>query len=91
MGALVGSCLLTVCLVSGNINSDVFLAWLTQDWLPKITEHAVIVMDHARFHKNNAIHKAITDAGHGLEYLPAYSPDLNPIEHQWAQAKAIRR
>ncbi|MGB4946131.1 MAG: transposase, partial [Candidatus Competibacter denitrificans] len=29
--------------------------------------------------------------GHTLEYLPPYSPDLNPIEHQWAQAKAVRR
>ncbi|WP_425347684.1 transposase [Spartinivicinus poritis] len=26
-----------------------------------------------------------------LEYLPPYSPDLNPIEHKWAQAKAIRK
>ena len=26
-----------------------------------------------------------------LEYLPAYSPDYNPIEHTWAQAKAHRR
>jgi hypothetical protein len=26
-----------------------------------------------------------------LEYLPTDSPDLNPIEHKWAQVKAIRR
>ncbi|WP_348983415.1 transposase [Piscirickettsia salmonis] len=24
-------------------------------------------------------------------YLPSYSPDLNPIERKWAEAKAIRR
>jgi len=30
-------------------------------------------------------------AGHILEYLPPYSPDLNPIEHKWAQAKSARR
>ncbi|WP_368086409.1 hypothetical protein [Nitrosomonas sp. Nm34] len=23
--------------------------------------------------------------------MPAYSPDLNLIEHKWAQAKALRR
>ncbi|MSP27173.1 MAG: IS630 family transposase, partial [Methylococcales bacterium] len=28
---------------------------------------------------------------HSLEFLPPYSPDLNPIEHKWAQAKALRR
>ena len=48
-------------------------------------------MDNASFHKRNDIQKAITDAGHILEYLPAYSPDLNPIEHKWAQTKAARR
>ncbi|WP_407636431.1 transposase [Holospora undulata] len=28
---------------------------------------------------------------HSLLYLPFYSPDLNPIEKKWAQAKHIRR
>jgi len=28
--------------------------------------------------------------GYILEFLPPYSPDLNPIEHKWAQAKSIR-
>ncbi|MGB2748408.1 MAG: transposase [Thiofilum sp.] len=31
------------------------------------------------------------DAGHTLLFLLPYSPDLNPIEHKWAQAKAHRR
>ena len=26
-----------------------------------------------------------------LSFLPPYSPDLNPIEHKWAQLKFIRR
>ena len=33
----------------------------------------------------------IEKAGHKLEYLPAYSPDLNPIEPKWAQSKSKRR
>ncbi|WBU65751.1 hypothetical protein PAE61_14945 [Paracoccus aerodenitrificans] len=33
----------------------------------------------------------IENAEHGLEFLPSYSPDLNPIEPKWAQAMAIRR
>lgn len=33
----------------------------------------------------------IEKAGHILEYLPPYSPDLNPIEPKWAQAKSRRR
>ena len=57
---------------------------------PKHPKKCVIVMDNARFHKREDIEQAIIDAGHILEYLPAYSPDLNPIEHKWAQAKAVR-
>ena len=48
-------------------------------------------MDNAAFHKREDIQTAIQQAGMTLEYLPPYSPDLNPSEHKWAQAKAIRR
>ena len=48
-------------------------------------------MDNAAFHKRTDTKQAIIEAGHSLEYLPPYSPDLNPIEHKWAQAKKIRR
>lgn len=91
IGALLGMNFLTVTLFTGTINADVFFAWIRQDLLPKLPENSVIVMDNAPFHKRNDIQKAITDAKHILEYMPAYSPDLNPIEHKWAQAKALRR
>jgi hypothetical protein len=62
-----------------------------QDLLPKLPLHSVVVMDNATFHKRQDTRDAIQNAGHTLEYLPAYSPDLNPIEHKWAQAKALRK
>lgn len=91
IGALVGACLITASLVSGSVNSDVFLSWITQDLLPKLPSNCAIVMDNASFHKRADIQLAIKDAGHVLEYLPPYSPDLNPIEHKWAQLKSIRK
>jgi transposase len=48
-------------------------------------------MDNAAFHNRADIKQLFEQEGHVLEYLPAYSPDLNPIEHKWAQAKAIRK
>lgn len=48
-------------------------------------------MDNATFHKKQSIQQAIIDAGHMVEYLPTYSPDLNPIEHKCAQAKSKKR
>ena len=48
-------------------------------------------MDNASFHKGKEMQEAIEKAGHTLLYLPAYSPDLNPIEKKWAQIKQLRR
>ena len=64
---------------------------LIQDLIPKLPINSVVIMDNASFHKGVVMQKAIEDAGHTLLYLPPYSPDLNPIEKKWAQAKAIRR
>ena len=91
IGALVGGTLLTISMFDHNINSDTFHAWMIQDLIPKLPENAVIVMDNATFHKRQDTQFAILQAKHFLEYLPPYSPDLNPIEQKWAQAKAIRR
>ena len=73
------------------MNSEVFHAWTVQDLLPKLPTQAVIVMDNAAFHKRQDTQQVLREAGHTIEYLPAYCPDLNPIEHKWAQAKALRR
>ena len=91
VGALHGSGLPTVTLFDGTIDSDVFYAWIKQDLLPKLPENSVVVMDNAAFHKRRDIREAVTSSGHLIEYLPVYSPDLNPIEHKRAQAKALRR
>jgi transposase len=91
IGALIGGCLLTVALFNLTINSAVFTAWVKQDLLPKLPQACVVVIDNATFHKRQDTQHAITSTGHTLEYLPAYSPDLNSIEHKWAQAKSLRR
>ena len=85
IGALLGKLLITVSLFNCNADSDVFHQWVTHDLLVNVPPASIIVMDNASFQKT------IIGAGHQLEYLPPYSPDLNPIEHKWAQAKAIRR
>jgi len=82
---------INVVLFNGNINSDVFHVWVTHELLPALPERSVVVLDNATFHKRQDIQDVIRKAGHTLEYLPPYSPDLNPIEHKWAQAKSIRR
>jgi len=64
---------------------------MEQDLIPKLPKNAVIVMDIATFHKRQDTRELIFKAGHIIEFLPPYAPDFNPIEHKWAQTKAIRR
>lgn len=91
IGAIIGSAFLTLSVFPCYVNSDVFYAWLTQDLLPKVSKGAIIVMDNASFHKRNDMLEEIQKYGCTLEFLPPYSPDLNPIEKKWAQVKSIRR
>jgi transposase len=91
IGALIGFKLLTVCLFDSNINADVFYSWVKEDLIGVLSENSVIVMDNAAFHKREDIINQFKDNNHTVEFLPAYSPDLNPIENKWAQAKAIRK
>ena len=91
IGALLNKALLIVTLVDGSIDADVFHAWLRHELLPELPDKSVVVMDNAAFHKRDDIQEAISSCGHELEFLPPYSPDLNPIEHKWAQAKALRK
>ena len=91
IGALLCGVLLTVSLFQTNVDTKVFNAWVIEYLIPKLPTQSVVIMDNASFHKGTEMKKAIEDAGHTLLYLPAYSPDLNPIEKKWAQAKAKRR
>jgi transposase len=45
-------------------------------------------MDNARFHQSLKTKELIEGAGCKMLFLPAYSPDFNPIEEWWAILKA---
>ena len=49
------------------------------------------MMDNLASHKVAGIKEVIEAAGAELRYLPAYSPDLNPIEQLFAKIKAWLR
>lgn len=47
----------------------------------------VVIMDNAPWHRGDEITDLIESTGAKLIKLPPYSPDLNPIEHAWANLK----
>lgn len=94
IGALLGKELLTLSIFDCTIDTDIFSTWILEDLLPKLPKQSILVMDNASFHKGTKMQKAIAEIEnhkHKILYLPTYSPDLNPIEKKWAQAKAVRR
>ena len=48
-------------------------------------------MDNMRTHHVKEVQTLLQGADMKLLYLPAYSPDLNPIENMWSKIKAILR
>ena len=56
-----------------------------------VTKGSVIVIDNASFHRKDTLFDVVEEAGCMLIFLPKYSPDLNPIEHVWANMKNYLR
>ena len=81
--------------VEAATGAAVFHAYLDQALLPELRRtkpDAVLVMDNLPAHKAPHVRALLDASGFGYRYLPAYSPDLNPIEPIWAKVKAgLRR
>jgi len=76
------------------MNSAGFLAYVTERLIPellRVRPDAVVVMDNLKPHLTKAVREEFLRAGIGLIYLPAYSPDLSPIEPAWSKFKTILR
>ena len=80
--------------VEAATSAAVFHAYLDEVLLPalrRIKPDAVPVVDNLPAHKAPRVRALLDASGFGYRYLPAYSPDLNPIEPGWAKAKAALR
>ena len=82
----------TACMtIEGATNTEVFYAYVREVLVPSLRPGDIVVMDNLGAHKNERTLALIAQAGAAVRFLPAYSPDLNPIEMMWSKVKAILR
>jgi transposase len=72
---------------NGFCNTDLFNNWVEHFLIKELQIGQVVVMDNASFHKSQKTKELIESVGCRVIFLPAYSPDLNPIEKFWANMK----
>jgi transposase len=78
-------------LFDGPTNAMIFRCYVEECLAPALREGDIVVMDNLASHKVVGVREAIEEVGASIWYLPAYSPDLNPIEKLWAKVKAWLR
>ena len=90
VAARIGSSFTVPCLFDGSCNSACFNAWIEVFLCPRLSASDVVVLDNARIHKTLRTRELIEGSGAEVLFLPPYSPDYNPIEHDFANIKRLR-
>jgi transposase len=82
----------TACMaIEGATDTEVFRAYIRNVLGPTLRAGDIVVMDNLLPHKNALTLALIEQAGATALFLPAYSPDLNPIEKMWSKVKQSLR
>jgi transposase len=77
--------------VDGAMDGRAFLTYVEEVLAPSLKKRDIVFMDNVPTHKVAGVADAIEAAGAELRYLPAYSPDMNPIENLYAKLKSDLR
>lgn len=82
----------SACLtIEGATDTEVFHAYVREVLVPALRPGDIVILDNLGAHKNERTLALIAQAGAEVRFLPAYSPDLNPIELMWSKVKALLR
>ena len=82
----------TACMtIDGATDTEVFQSYVRGVLVPTLRPGELVIMDNLSPHKNEQTLALIAQAGAQAQFLPAYSPDLNPIEKMWSKIKQCLR
>ncbi|MDB2369690.1 IS630 family transposase [Planktomarina temperata] len=77
--------------IKGAVDGPAFATYVRDVLIPEIERGTVVVLDNLATHRNKEAAKALSEHGCWFLFLPAYSPDLNPIEMAFSKLKAHLR
>jgi transposase len=77
--------------LEGTTDTESFRAYVDAVLVPTLRPGDIVVMDNLSPHKSDPTLAFIVQAGAQVMFLPAYSPDLNPIEKMWSKVKGLLR
>ena len=82
----------TACMaIEGATDTEVFRAYVREVLGPTLHPGDMVIMDNLSPHKNELTLALMAQVGVQPLFLPAYSPDLNPVEQMWSKIKACLR
>jgi transposase len=91
IGALGFRRMRTALMVEGAVDGAMFKTFVKDLLVPVLQSGDTVLLDNPNIHKGQDIELAIGATGATLQYLPAYSPDLSPIEACWSKVKESLR
>ena len=77
--------------IDGPLDGKVFRTYVERCLAPTLDRGDIVFMDNLATHKVAGVTEAIEAADAMDIYLPAYYPDLNPIEQVFSKLKALLR
>jgi transposase len=78
-------------LIDGPMDGELFRTYVQRVLAAELQPKDLVICDNLSCHKVAGVAEAIAARGAQLLYLPAYSPDLNPIEMAFAKLKSLLR
>lgn len=78
----------TACMtIDSPTDTEVFRTCVAEVLCPTLRKGDIVIMDNLAPHKSGQTLELIKQAGARAMFLPAYSPDFNPIEKMWSKVK----
>lgn len=78
-------------MLDGPMNRAAFEAYIETQLAPTLAPGDVVIADNLAAHKSKQFQDLLHDQDNWMLFLPAYSPDLNPIEMAYSKLKAHLR